>query len=74
MTIYGIKGKIVDLRINYFNNLKIQAMDSDKQFFEDHNDDLLGSTWAKSDGSFEITFDNLLFMMIICWRNLLKYI
>jgi hypothetical protein len=36
-------------------------MDSDKQFFEDHNDDLLGSTWMKPDGSFEITFDDLTF-------------
>jgi hypothetical protein len=62
VTIYRIKGKIVNSEINHhFDSLKIQAMDSDKQFFEDHNDDLLGSTWTKSDGSFEITFDNLTF-------------
>jgi hypothetical protein len=61
VTIYAIKGKIVDSRKKSFNNLKIQAMDSDKQFFEDHNDDLLGSTWTKSDSSFEITFDSLTF-------------
>ena len=60
MTIYSIKGTIINLR-THLNNLKIQAMDSDKQFFEDHNDDLLGSTWTKSDGSFEITFDDLTF-------------
>ncbi len=60
MTIYSIKGTIINLRI-HLNNLKIQAMDSDKQFFEDRNDDLLGSTWTKSDGSFEITFDDLTF-------------
>jgi hypothetical protein len=62
VTIYSIKGKIIDLTSNpYNNNLKIQAMDSDKQFFEDHNDDLLGSAWTKPDKSFEITFDDLTF-------------
>lgn len=62
MTIYSIKGKIIDLTSNPYNNkLKIQAMDSDKQFFEDHNDDLLGSAWTKPDKSFEITFDDLTF-------------
>lgn len=60
VTIYSIKGTIINLR-THLNNLKIQAMDSDKQFFEDHNDDLLGSTWMKPDGSFEITFDDLTF-------------
>ena len=60
MTIYSIKGTIINLR-THLNDLKIQAMDSDKQFFEDHNDDLLGSTWTKQDGSFEITFDDLTF-------------
>jgi hypothetical protein len=61
VTIYSIKGTIINLRTHLNNLLKIQAMDSDKQFFEDHNDDLLGSTWTKSDGSFEITFDDLTF-------------
>ena len=60
VTIYSIKGTIINLR-THLNNLKIQAMDSDKQFFEDHNDDLLGSTWMKSDRSFEIIFDDLTF-------------
>jgi hypothetical protein len=60
VTIYSIKGTIINLR-THLNNLKIQAMDSDKQFFEDHNDDLLGSSWTKQDGSFEITFDDLTF-------------
>jgi hypothetical protein len=60
VTIYSIKGTIINLS-THLNNLKIQAMDSDKQFFEDHNDDLLGSTWTKQDGSFEITFDDLTF-------------
>ena len=61
MTIYSIKGTIIKLGTTHFNNLKIQAMDSDKQFFEDHNDDLLGSSWTKADGSFEITFDDITF-------------
>ena len=62
MTIYSIKGTIVDSGTYPVTNLKIQAMDSDKQFFEDHNDDLLGSSWIKSaDNSFQITFDNSLF-------------
>lgn len=60
MTIYSIKGTIINLETHH-TSLKIQAMDSDKQFFEDHNDDLLGSTWMKPDGSFEITFDDLTF-------------
>lgn len=61
MTIYSIKGTIVGSRTQHFINLKIQAMDNDKQFFEDHNDDLLGSSWVKSDNSFQITFDDSLF-------------
>ena len=61
MTIYSIKGTIINLTTTHFNNLKIQAMDSDKQYFEDHNDDLLGSAWTKSDGTFEVTFDDLTF-------------
>jgi hypothetical protein len=61
VTIYSIKGTIVDSGTHSFTNLKIQAMDSDKQFFEDHNDDLLGSSWIKSENSFQITFDNSLF-------------
>ena len=61
MTIYSIKGTIIKLGTTHFNNLKIQAMDSDKQFFEDQNDDLLGSSWTKADGSFEITFDDITF-------------
>jgi hypothetical protein len=60
VTIYSIKGTIINLETHH-NSLKIQAMDSDKQFFEDHNDDLLGSAWTSLDGSFEITFDDLTF-------------
>ena len=61
VTIYSVNGKIIDFKTNYFNKLKIQAMDSDQQFFEDYNDDILGSAWTNSDGSFIITFDNSTF-------------
>lgn len=55
---YLIKGKIFDVNHIPLNDLKVQAMDSDQEWFEDRNDDLLGSSWSSSDGSFEITFDD----------------
>ena len=58
---YLIKGKITDASNNVINNLTIQAMDSDQEWFEDHNDDLLGSSKTITDGSFEITFDDSTF-------------
>ncbi len=58
---YLIKGKITDASNNAINNLNIQAMDSDQEWFEDHNDDLLGSSKTGTDGSFEITFDDSTF-------------
>jgi len=61
VTIYSVNGKIIDFKTNNFNKLKIQAMDSDQQFFEDYNDDILGSAWTNSDGSFIITFDSSTF-------------
>lgn len=61
MTIYSINGEITDFKTDSLNKLKIQAMDSDQQFFEDYNDDILGSAWTNSDGSFTITFDNSTF-------------
>jgi len=61
VTIYTIKGEITGIKTDFFTKLKIQAMDSDQQFFEDYNDDLLGSAWTNSDGSFKITFDNSTF-------------
>jgi len=54
---YLIKGKIFDINHNPLNDLKVQVMDSDQEWFEDLNDDLLGSGWSSSDGSFEIIFD-----------------
>jgi len=58
---YLIKGKIIDAKGKPINNLNLQAMDSDQEWFEDHNDDLLGSSRTTSDGSFEITFDDSTF-------------
>lgn len=58
---YLIKGKITDASSKAINNLNIQAMDSDQEWFEDHNDDLLGSSKTGTDGSFEITFDDSTF-------------
>ena len=55
---YLIKGKIIDAKGKPINNLNLQAMDSDQDLLEDHNDDLLGSSNTVSDGSFEIAFDD----------------
>ena len=54
---YVIKGSVKDTNGYTIKNLKIQAMDSDQEFFEDRNDDMLGSIWVNDDGSFEISFD-----------------
>jgi hypothetical protein len=61
MNKYIIKGKITDASGKAIINLNLQAMDSDQEWFEDHNDDLLGSSRTGSDGSFEITFDDSAF-------------
>ena len=58
---YLIKGKIIDANNNPLSDLHLQAIDSDQGFFEDHNDDLLGSSSTASDGSFEIGFDDSTF-------------
>jgi len=46
---YVINGIITDSDKKPIKNLKIQAMDYDQSFFEDRNDDLLGSVWIKHD-------------------------
>jgi hypothetical protein len=61
MNKFLIKGKITDASGKAIINLNLQAMDSDQEWFEDHNDDLLGSSRTGSDGSFEITFDDSVF-------------
>jgi hypothetical protein len=58
---YLIEGKVSDANGKPVNNLVLQAMDSDQALFEDHNDDLLGSSRTTSDGSFTIAFDNSIY-------------
>jgi hypothetical protein len=58
---YLIKGTVLDANGKPLGDLHLQAMDSDQGFFEDHNDDLLGSSNTTSDGSFEIAFDDSTF-------------
>jgi hypothetical protein len=58
MSKYLIKGKITDSSGEPIVNLYLQAMDSDQQLFEDHNDDLLGSSKSSADGSFEIPIND----------------
>ncbi len=58
---YTILGSVKDSSGTPIGNVKIQAMDSDQQWFEDRNDDILGSTWVKADGSFKIPFSGAQF-------------
>ena len=57
MADYVIRGSVKDKNGNPIGNVKVQAMDSDQEWFEDRNDDMLGSVWVKPDGTFEIPFD-----------------
>jgi hypothetical protein len=54
---FVVKGKVVDLPGNPASGVFVQAIDSDQELFEDQNDDLVGITKTKTDGSFEIPFD-----------------
>lgn len=56
-TTYIIKGRIKNSEGNPIKNVKVEAMDSDQNWFEDHNDDLIDSKWVNSDGTFEISFE-----------------
>ncbi len=57
MSDYTIKGVIKDAQGNPIKNIMIQAMDSDQRWYEDRNDDIIGSIRTKEDGTFEIPFD-----------------
>ena len=46
MATYVIDGLIKDSEEKPIGNVKVQAMDSDQKWFEDHNDDLLDSKWV----------------------------
>jgi len=51
-----VGGSIKDTNGKKLTNLMVQALDNDTEWFEDRNDDILGSTWVKEDGSFKISF------------------
>jgi hypothetical protein len=56
---YSIKGSVKYPNGEPVRGIKIQAMDSDQEVFQDHNDDVIAiSSVNDSDGTFEITFDS----------------
>ena len=56
---YTIKGSVKYPNGEPVKGIKIQAMDSDQEVFQDHNDDIIAiSPVNDSDGTFEITFDS----------------
>jgi hypothetical protein len=59
---YTIKGSVKYPNGEPVKGVKIQAMDSDQEVFQDHNDDVIAIVSVNdSDGIFEITFDSKLF-------------
>jgi hypothetical protein len=58
-TSYTIKGSVKYPNGEPVKGIKIQAIDSDQEVFQDHNDDIIAiSPVNDSDGTFEITFDS----------------
>jgi hypothetical protein len=56
---YTIKGSVKYPNGEPVKGIKIQAMDSDQEVFQDHNDDIIAiSSVNDSDGTFEITFNS----------------
>jgi hypothetical protein len=56
---YTIKGSVKYPDGEAVKGIKIQAMDSDQEVFQDHNDDVIAIVSVNdSDGTFEITFDS----------------
>ena len=56
---YTIKGSVKYPDGEPVKGIKIQAMDSDQEVFQDHNDDVIAiASVNDSDGTFEITFDS----------------
>lgn len=58
---FTVRGIVTDAAGKAMGNVKVFALDSDQGLFEDHNDDLLGSAWTRSDGTFEISFSSAQF-------------
>jgi hypothetical protein len=56
MADFTVRGSVKDSEGAPVRGVKVFAMYSDQAFFEDYNDDLLGSTWVGSDGIFELSF------------------
>ena len=54
---YQVLGSITNLDGTPASELFVQIFDSDQGTFDDGNDDLLGGTWIKSDGTFCVGFD-----------------
>jgi len=57
MSDYQVSGLITNSDGKPASDLLIQVMESDQGTFQDRNDDLLGGTWIKNDGTFKIGFD-----------------
>jgi hypothetical protein len=56
---YTIKGSVKYPNGEPVKGIKIQAMDSDQEVFQDHNDDVIAIAAVNdTDGTFEITFDS----------------
>jgi hypothetical protein len=56
---YTIKGRVKYANGKPVKGIKIQAIDSDQEVFQDHNDDIIAiASVNDSDGTFEITFDS----------------
>jgi hypothetical protein len=56
---YTIKGSVKYPNGEPVKGIKIQAMDSDQEVFQDHNDDVIAIVCVNdSDGTFGITFDS----------------
>lgn len=58
---YEIKGRVHDSNGKPVSGILVQAMESDQQWFDDRNDDQLGSTWVKEDGTFQIIVEEKAF-------------
>ncbi len=54
---FVIRGRVADGSGRPVADVYIEAVDSDQELFEDHNDDIIAVVRPKGDGTFEIPFD-----------------
>lgn len=54
---FVVRGKVTNSSGGPVSGIFVQAVDSDQELYEDHNDDIIAVVRTKSDGSFEIHFD-----------------